>query len=98
MLRLAHAIPNDLTSSELHLFAIGSEVFLYLYHEIRIRQAHLVTDRRTKHLCIGVALHCVRHLAYLSGNAPMTSWLKPLTTRRPAYATNITSRDWPGSK
>src|SRR5262249_33289842 len=76
-LRLAHAIANNLSPSELHLFAIDCEVILHLDYEIRICKAHLVTYRRTKHLCIGVARHSVRHLRYLCGNAPITACSKP---------------------
>src|SRR5262250_897233 len=77
-LRLAHPITNDLSPSKLHLYAIAGEVMLHLDYEIRVCEAYLVADRRAKHLCIGVALHRVRHLRYLiDGKAPMTAWWKP---------------------
>src|SRR5262245_45140008 len=44
-LRLAHAVANDLPTSELHLFAICRKVLLDFDNEIRVGKAHFVPDR-----------------------------------------------------
>src|SRR5260370_37617336 len=58
---LTHAIADDFPASELHLLAICREVLLHLDDEVGIREAHLVADRRAKHLRIVGTTHSVGH-------------------------------------
>src|SRR5262244_2990128 len=48
-LRLAHAVADDFSASELDLLAINREIFFGLDSEIGIREAYLVTDSWAKH-------------------------------------------------
>src|SRR5215471_12164021 len=60
-LRLAHAITNDLSPSELHLFTVNGEILLHLDHEVSVRKTKLVANGWTKHLRIGSTIHSVWH-------------------------------------
>src|SRR5262245_17885793 len=65
-LRLPHAVADDFPASKLHLLAISREVVLHLDDEVRIGEAHLVPDRRAKHLRIGSTAHSAGHAGYLN--------------------------------
>src|ERR1700747_456713 len=60
-LRLSHAVTNDFPSAELHLLPVSREVLLHLYQQISICETNLVPNRRSEHLRIGSAVHCVGH-------------------------------------
>src|SRR5215475_2578647 len=64
-LRLAHAISDYFTASELHFLAINREVLLHFDDEIGICETHLVANCWAKHLRVGGTAHCVGHLDYL---------------------------------
>src|SRR5262245_56255934 len=65
-LRLTHAVADDFSASKLHLLAISREVILNLDDEVGIGEAHLVTDRRAKHLRIFGTAHFAGHAGYLN--------------------------------
>ena len=54
-LALPHAVTNDLAAAELHLFAIGGEVFFDFDPQVGVGQAHLVANGGAEHVGIGLA-------------------------------------------
>ncbi len=56
-LRLAHAVADGLAAAELHLLAIGGEIFLDLDQEIAVGKPHLVARGGAEHAGIGGAGH-----------------------------------------
>jgi hypothetical protein len=52
-LALAHAVADHLAAAELHLLAIGGEVFLDLDEELGVGEAHPVAGGRAVHVGIG---------------------------------------------
>src|ERR1700739_1631519 len=51
-LGLAHAIPDDFTAAELHLFPVNREVFFDLDYELGISQTDSIAHRWTEHFCV----------------------------------------------
>ena len=51
-LGLAHAIPDDFTAAELHLFSVNGEVFFDLDYELGISQTDSIAHRWTEHFCV----------------------------------------------
>ncbi len=54
-LALAHAVADHLAAAELHLFAIGGEVFFDFDPQVGVGQAHLVANGGAEHVGIGLA-------------------------------------------
>src|ERR1700756_416379 len=51
-LGLPHAIPDDFTAAELHLFPVNREVFFDLDYELGISQTDSIAHRWTEHFCV----------------------------------------------
>ena len=55
LLALAHPVADHLAAAELHLLAIGGEVFLHLDDEVGVGETHAIARRRPEHVRIGGA-------------------------------------------